>query len=55
MTINEKIWALIDERGYIDNPHCLGVLFYGSYLTGIYNNNSEGFNFVDLSFLYFQT
>ena len=48
MTINEKIWALIDERGYIDNPHCLGVLFYGSYLTGIYNNNSD----IDLHILF---
>ena len=41
MTIDEKILAFINEMGYLNNEHVLGVLFYGSYLTGVNTANSD--------------
>ena len=41
MTINEKILSFINEMNYVNNEHCLGVLFYGSYQTGLNTLNSD--------------
>lgn len=41
MTINEKILAFINEMDYVNNEHCLGILFYGSYLTGLNTAESD--------------
>ena len=41
MTILERINTFIDIKGYKDDPHCLGVLFYGSSLTGFNKENSD--------------
>lgn len=41
MTINEKILKFIDEMGYLSNEHVLGILFYGSYFTGVNTENSD--------------
>ena len=41
MTINEKILTFLNEMDYINNEHCLGVLFYGSYLTGLNTAESD--------------
>lgn len=41
MTIDEKIMAFINEMGYMNNEHVLGVIFYGSFLTGFGTNNSD--------------
>ena len=41
MTIDEKILTFINEMGYLNNEHVLGVLFYGSYLTGVNTANSD--------------
>ena len=41
MTINEKILEFIKEMNYVNNEHCLGVLFYGSYLTGLNTAESD--------------
>lgn len=41
MTIEEKISTFINDMNYINNEHCLGVLFYGSYLTGFSTADSD--------------
>ena len=41
MTIDEKIMTFIKNMGYMDNEHVLGVLFYGSYLSGFNTKNSD--------------
>lgn len=41
MSIEEKIEAFIKSMEYDCNPHVLGVLFYGSYLTGFNLPNSD--------------
>ena len=41
MTIEEKILTFINEMGYLNNEHVLGILFYGSYLTGVNTTNSD--------------
>ena len=41
MTIEEKIFTFVKEMGYINNEHVLGILFYGSYLTGVNTENSD--------------
>ena len=41
MTINEKILTFLNNMDYINNEHCLGVLFYGSYLTGLNTEKSD--------------
>ena len=41
MTILERINTFIDIKGYKNDPHCLGVLFYGSSLTGFNKENSD--------------
>lgn len=41
MTIEDKILTFIDNMGYLNNRHVLGILFYGSYLTGLNTNNSD--------------
>ena len=48
MTINEKILTFVDKMNYINNEHVLGVLFYGSFLTGFNNKNSD----IDLHIIY---
>lgn len=41
MSIEEKILTFINDMGYLNNDHVLGVLFYGSYLTGLNTENSD--------------
>ena len=41
MTVEEKILEFIVEMDYLNNEHVLGILFYGSYLTGFNTNNSD--------------
>ena len=41
MTIEDKILTFIDNMGYLNNRHVLGILFYGSYLTGLNTDNSD--------------
>ena len=41
MTIDEKIMSFIKNMGYMDNNRVLGVLFYGSYLSGFNTKNSD--------------
>lgn len=35
------IYEFINEMGYINNEHVLGVFFYGSYLTGLNHKKSD--------------
>lgn len=35
------IYEFVDDMKYLDNEHVLGVLFYGSYLTGLNHKNSD--------------
>lgn len=39
--ILDIINKFIVEMGYLDNEHVLGVFFYGSYLSGFANSNSD--------------
>lgn len=39
--IEEIILRFISQMKYIENEHVLGCFFYGSFLTGYYNNNSD--------------
>lgn len=48
MTINEKILAFINNMNYFNNKHVLGVLFYGSFLTGFNTDKSD----IDLHIIY---
>ena len=41
MTLDEKIMCFIKKMGYMDNEHVLGILFYGSYLSGFNTKNSD--------------
>ena len=41
MTVDEKIIRFIDEMGYLNNEHVIGILFYGSYLSGYNNADSD--------------
>lgn len=41
MSIDEKISTFINEMGYLNNKHVLGILFYGSYFTGVNTSNSD--------------
>ena len=41
MTIEEKILSFVTDMGYLNNEHILGILFYGSYLTGLNTANSD--------------
>lgn len=41
MDIESIIHTFIEEMGYIQNEHVLGILFYGSYLTGFNEENSD--------------
>lgn len=41
MSIDEKISTFINEMGYLNNKHVLGILFYGSYFTGVNTYNSD--------------
>ena len=51
MLIEEKILSFINDMGYIDNEHVLGILFYGSYLTGLNTENSD----IDLHIIFDNT
>ena len=48
MTVYEKILTFINKMNYVNNKHVLGVLFYGSFLTGFNNKNSD----IDLHIVY---
>ena len=48
MSIEEKILRFINEMDYLNNKHVLGILFYGSYLTGLNTNNSD----IDLQIIF---
>ena len=39
--VNKIICDFIDDMKYLENEHVLGCFFYGSYLTGYYNKNSD--------------
>ena len=41
MTTREKILSFINEMDYLNNEHVLGILFYGSYLTGFNTEKSD--------------
>ena len=41
MTIEEKILTFIDDMDYLNNEHILGILFYGSFLTGFNTDKSD--------------
>ena len=41
MSIENKISNFIRDMGYLNNEHVLGILFYGSYLTGLNIDNSD--------------
>lgn len=41
MTIEDKILSFVQQMGYFDNEHVLGILFYGSYLTGVSTKTSD--------------
>lgn len=41
MSVEEKILEFIAEMDYLNNEHVLGILFYGSYLTGFNTSNSD--------------
>ena len=41
MLIEEKILRFVADMGYLNNEHVLGILFYGSYLTGLNTENSD--------------
>lgn len=41
MSIEEKILSFVTDMGYLNNEHVLGILFYGSYLTGLNTANSD--------------
>ena len=41
MSVEEKILEFIAEMDYLSNEHVLGILFYGSYLTGFNTSNSD--------------
>ena len=41
MLLEDKILSFVHEMGYLNNEHVLGILFYGSYLTGFNNENSD--------------
>ena len=48
MSIYQKINTFIKNMGYRENSHILGILFYGSYLYGLDNENSD----IDLHIIY---
>lgn len=39
--VERAIQKFIQEKNYLGNEHCLGIFFYGSYLTGLYNQYSD--------------
>ena len=39
--VTSTIIKFIKEKGYLENEHVLGVLFYGSYLTGYNSKDSD--------------
>ena len=39
--VNKVIFDFISEMKYFENAHVLGCYFYGSYLTGLNNENSD--------------
>ena len=41
MMVEEKILTFINEMGYLNNEHVLGILFYGSFLTGFNTDKSD--------------
>ena len=41
MMIDEKLLTFIKDMDYLNNEHVLGILFYGSYLTGFNTKNSD--------------
>lgn len=41
MSVEEKILKFINDMDYLNNEHVLGILFYGSFLTGLNTDNSD--------------
>lgn len=41
MLLENKILNFVYEMGYLNNEHVLGILLYGSYLTGFHGENSD--------------
>lgn len=41
MLLENKILNFVHEMGYLNNEHVLGILLYGSYLTGFHGENSD--------------
>lgn len=39
--VNEVIKIFIQKMKYLENEHALGCFFYGSFLTGYNNSNSD--------------
>ena len=39
--VEQAIVDFIDSMGYLKDPNVLGIVFYGSYLTGYNNNKSD--------------
>lgn len=41
MLLKDKILSFVQDMGYLNNEHVLGILFYGSYFTGFNEENSD--------------
>lgn len=41
MNFRNAIVDFLNKMGYLENKNCEGVVFYGSYSTGFYNNQSD--------------
>ena len=41
VNVDKVILNFIEDMKYLENEHVLGCFFYGSFLTGYYNNNSD--------------
>ena len=48
MTLEERVKIFVEEKGYTSDPHVLGIIFYGSSLTGYNRKNSD----IDIQIIY---
>ena len=51
VNVNDIIEKFVDIMGYLDDEHVLGIIFYGSYLTGYNHKKSD----IDLHIIYDNT
>lgn len=51
MSIEDKILSFVTDMNYLNNEHVLGILFYGSYLTGLNTHTSD----IDLHIIFDNT